>query len=174
MAVQQKRLSNQRVYGIFRTFGLWPFTEQDKIDKTGISNGHHVLLYGDLSEKLVSRISNKVGPKGKLYAIGRSRKITELIKFLQPNYRNRIIVNPECSVLPASDVNFVLVVRSQIKPELFYFLSNRVRKVMRQESRMVFIEDAESHNERILQVEKTGWLRLIYRNQQLLVFERIL
>ncbi len=136
-----------------------------------IKAGENVLLYGDVTSKLIKETLKAIGKQGKLYVIGRNQGVLKFRQFTRPKYAERMMVNPFFEDIPENCLNLILIVNAIINIDIIPSLAIHAQKALKEGGRISIIDDQTPWDDLIKLGQKFNWLQLV-EGKRILTFNK--
>ncbi|PKP09564.1 MAG: hypothetical protein CVU09_11540 [Bacteroidetes bacterium HGW-Bacteroidetes-4] len=129
---------------IFYKIGLWLWPERHLVNHSSFKPNQQVLLYGNVSIKLVKLVLKSIGKNGKVLVIGRNSQLTRYRKLMHSNYQQQVIINPFFENLTEGSLDTILVFHAKFKPDELLTLAHQTAQKLKHNGRLLIIANKNS------------------------------
>jgi hypothetical protein len=156
----------------FNKPGSWLWPERHLVNLCSFKPGQQVLLYGDVSLKLVKRVLNSIGKNGKVLVIGRNSQLTRYRKLMDSKYQHQVIINPFFENLAEDSLDTILVFHAKFKPDELLSLAGQTAQKLKHNGRLLIIANKISSKALIgLSKQQTDFT--LVKSSGLLSFQKV-
>ncbi|MBI9067692.1 MAG: hypothetical protein JEZ09_10400 [Salinivirgaceae bacterium] len=144
--------------------------------KTTLNNelltGDTILLYGDISSKIIKHTYNLIKPNGQIFVIGRNIDLIRFNKFTRGKYKKNVIVNPYFETIPENTLNHILIANMSLNLNKVVHLAKQAHSKLKLNGQLIVIDNNISKQELIALNKNIPWFRLKL-NSEALIFEKV-
>ncbi len=124
---------------IFYKFSRWLWPSRHLVNECSFKPGQQVLLYGDISVKLVKLVLKAVGKSGKVLVIGRNKHLTRYRKLRHSKYQLQVVINPFFEDLSDHSLHALVISNARIDAELVLPLAILANSKLKSKGRLLIV-----------------------------------
>ncbi len=124
---------------IFQKFSRWLWPSRHLVNECSFKPGQQVLLYGDVSVKLVKHVRKAVGANGKVLVIGRNKHLTRYRKLMHAKYQQQVVINPFFENLSDNFLHALLICHAKVDTEVVLPLAKLASSKLKSKGRLLVV-----------------------------------